>query len=651
MKRARRAPEFYVACPASRCGGGDFVRGTTTASLCPNRCGRRVDPLLQLALCRPCSEVRLADPLVQAGARVSVYWPGMKRSYTGNVVDVRIDRMGRVSHKVHYPEDGDVQWHAFQSEEHTLRHASLSQGLDLSESSMQCGGERQGDDAPSSPPPPLASPIARSRPIASSIRDAADETQKDDGTMIVNASPTAQSWKADGIRAFCSEDFVAAVDLFSKSLRLDSRDPSVLVKRASALCKLGYHDRALADAQAALRFEPHKLRGYLWLSHALLSLNRPNEAHDAAKRGLAFHPGSSQLKELLRKSSDAMMPVLERQTEEHDDDDDGGNPRQRLLPVSKDLSIRCGTEGDDNPKPISPPLITSHFRRSIAEYTNDDYAQRLESEIHSNGMNNKQCRMLLANLSRDVTLVEKLRQTPPEKVALWSAQDMKKDTQIAFERESREKYIRWRTVSGDDSTPPWETPQGAGPTKTTTANPTLSRLDSRASGGARSREETSRPRRCDQEAAASSFTGASEAHGKPSYSRDQMQESYDEASRSGRWLREEIQEAERLQQPIVATSAGASADFCLISDSSFEVLVQLFYANPDGLRLLCNNFQYRSQVFAQVRRAGGSARKVELAMVTAYRRHAFCWTTVERDEEPPPRGVSLGNIRMLRFWD
>lgn len=77
---------------------------------------------------------------------------------------------------------------------------------------------------------------------------------------------------------------------------MDSTEEAMaLCRRAIAALEVGHPARAAADATRLIALEPGWAQGYLLLGSALLALDRPQEALEAAEAGLAQLAGSARL--------------------------------------------------------------------------------------------------------------------------------------------------------------------------------------------------------------------------------------------------------------------------------------------------------------------------------------------------------------------
>lgn len=92
----------------------------------------------------------------------------------------------------------------------------------------------------------------------------------------------------------------------------------MLGNRAAAQASLGRHEEALADARQATKVDPTYVKGFYRQAMALIALNRPTEAAQAAMTGLKLQPNNNQMKELLIQARN-----MTSQTDMDCDNDDG----------------------------------------------------------------------------------------------------------------------------------------------------------------------------------------------------------------------------------------------------------------------------------------------------------------------------------------
>ena len=159
--------------------------------------------------------------------------------------------------------------------------------------------------------------------------------------------------KEEGNAAFRRKDYAEAVQCFTRSLTLNSRDYQVLGNRSAALSSLGRWEESLADARAAVAIDPTYVKGFYRQANALLQLGRPAEAAAAATAGLKLQPSNAQMQELLHRATAQMGQMdddeeEEEDEEEDDDDDDEGEEED---------------DGDDEPmdteSPVKQPAVSS----------------------------------------------------------------------------------------------------------------------------------------------------------------------------------------------------------------------------------------------------------------------------------------------------
>lgn len=80
--------------------------------------------------------------------------------------------------------------------------------------------------------------------------------------------------------------FSESVDLFSRAIELGSPSASLLAGRSASFSALGHFDRALVDADEALRLDPRSASAHLRRVQALRGLGRVEESSEAVEEGI-----------------------------------------------------------------------------------------------------------------------------------------------------------------------------------------------------------------------------------------------------------------------------------------------------------------------------------------------------------------------------
>lgn len=120
--------------------------------------------------------------------------------------------------------------------------------------------------------------------------------------------PSCRDLKQQGDKAYASRDFISAVDAYSEALD-NVEDAVVLSNRSAAYAQRRFFDKALNDAERALRLQPSWPRLHHRRGHALFHLCRYSDAIDAFEAGLKLDPEDSLLKEGIAKIPEFTMPA------------------------------------------------------------------------------------------------------------------------------------------------------------------------------------------------------------------------------------------------------------------------------------------------------------------------------------------------------
>ncbi|KAI9684769.1 MAG: hypothetical protein M1829_000144 [Trizodia sp. TS-e1964] len=140
----------------------------------------------------------------------------------------------------------------------------------------------------------------------------------------VSAAPTAdqqqkaEALKAEGNAAMTKKDYPAAIDLYTKAIELAPNNAVYLSNRAAAYSGFLKHDKAKADAEAAVAIDPKYTKAWSRLGLAKWALGDTQGSMEAYQKGIDYegNGGSEAMKKgyetAKRKlNSDAAMPDLE----------------------------------------------------------------------------------------------------------------------------------------------------------------------------------------------------------------------------------------------------------------------------------------------------------------------------------------------------
>ncbi|KAI9848909.1 MAG: hypothetical protein M1838_000350 [Thelocarpon superellum] len=116
-------------------------------------------------------------------------------------------------------------------------------------------------------------------------------------TSTTTAAPSetqqaeAEGLKSQGNGAMARKDYAAAIEAYTKALALVPQNPVYLSNRAAAFSASHQHDKAKADAQAAVAVDPKYTKAWSRLGLALFALGDAQGSMDAYAQGIE-HEGS-----------------------------------------------------------------------------------------------------------------------------------------------------------------------------------------------------------------------------------------------------------------------------------------------------------------------------------------------------------------------
>ncbi len=118
-----------------------------------------------------------------------------------------------------------------------------------------------------------------------------------------------------GNEAFRSGDWASAAVAYTNALTACPGDPGSLSNRAAAFLKLGRHEQALADAQAAALAQPAHAKSHFRAGLALHALGRHAEAGAALSKARDLEPKNAQIRDALRIAEVAIARQLRADAE------------------------------------------------------------------------------------------------------------------------------------------------------------------------------------------------------------------------------------------------------------------------------------------------------------------------------------------------
>ncbi|KAJ3040339.1 Hsp90 cochaperone [Rhizophlyctis rosea] len=116
---------------------------------------------------------------------------------------------------------------------------------------------------------------------------------------------SADSYKAEGNKAFSAGNFPEAITHFTKGIELDPSNHVLYSNRSACYASLKDYQKALEDAEKTVQTKPDWAKGYSRNGAALYGLGRYEEAVAAYKKGLELEPSNAQMKKGLEDAEAA----------------------------------------------------------------------------------------------------------------------------------------------------------------------------------------------------------------------------------------------------------------------------------------------------------------------------------------------------------
>jgi hypothetical protein len=99
----------------------------------------------------------------------------------------------------------------------------------------------------------------------------------------------AEKIKQKGNELFKQQKYQEAIDEYTKALKISHGDAILLSNRSIGYWKIGQYQAALTDAESCIAAKPDWVKGYLRKAVALNSLERYDQAKEAATKGFSFN--------------------------------------------------------------------------------------------------------------------------------------------------------------------------------------------------------------------------------------------------------------------------------------------------------------------------------------------------------------------------
>ncbi|GAV76136.1 TPR_1 domain-containing protein/CS domain-containing protein/SGS domain-containing protein/TPR_11 domain-containing protein [Cephalotus follicularis] len=112
---------------------------------------------------------------------------------------------------------------------------------------------------------------------------------------------TASEFAEKAKEAFLDDEFILAVDLYSKAIDFDPNNPDFFVDRAQANIKLNNFTEAVADANKAIELDPMMAKAYLRKGIACLKLEEYHTAKAALETGASIAQSDSRFNKLIKE--------------------------------------------------------------------------------------------------------------------------------------------------------------------------------------------------------------------------------------------------------------------------------------------------------------------------------------------------------------
>ncbi|GBP70178.1 Small glutamine-rich tetratricopeptide repeat-containing protein beta [Eumeta japonica] len=122
----------------------------------------------------------------------------------------------------------------------------------------------------------------------------------------------AERLKNEGNELMKAEKYKEALELYTRAIEMDARNPVYYCNRAAAHFKLEEHEAAVVDCTAALALQPNYTKAHGRLGLALTALERHREARAAYARAAELEPENESYRVNLRLTDEKLAQLEQR---------------------------------------------------------------------------------------------------------------------------------------------------------------------------------------------------------------------------------------------------------------------------------------------------------------------------------------------------
>ncbi|KAI0381854.1 Metallo-dependent phosphatase-like protein [Hypomontagnella monticulosa] len=113
---------------------------------------------------------------------------------------------------------------------------------------------------------------------------------------MASAVEQATAFKNDGNKAFAAHDWPKAIDLYTKAIELNDKEPTYFTNRAQAHIKSEAYGYAIADATKAIELNPKLVKAYFRRAVANAAILKPKDAAKDFKKCVELDPTNKDAK-------------------------------------------------------------------------------------------------------------------------------------------------------------------------------------------------------------------------------------------------------------------------------------------------------------------------------------------------------------------
>lgn len=120
--------------------------------------------------------------------------------------------------------------------------------------------------------------------------------------------------KNEGNRLMKEEKYQEALQMYTRAINIDPRNPIFYCNRAAAWIRLGDYDKSISDANQSLRYNPRYSKAFVRLGDTYYRMNKFREAANEYQKAIEIEPENEDYKNKLTMAMQRSLTALQANT-------------------------------------------------------------------------------------------------------------------------------------------------------------------------------------------------------------------------------------------------------------------------------------------------------------------------------------------------